>query len=314
MSRFRDDKMNLTRRGVDAGAGRRIRLALPFLMFVSVGLLVLSRLNHTAIVDVRGRISAVLSPALEAASAPLSPLRNVGRQVATQVRLAEDLQHLKTENQKLSSWEWRARELERKLADLERLARVMPEARIDFVTSRVIADSSGAFVRSVLIDAGRARNVKSGYPVINADGLVGRVIEAGEGSARVLLATDLNCRIPVVVGASGARAILAGDSGPSPRLIFLAQDAKIAIGDDVATSGAGGLFPRGLRIGKVTGDPAHPHVDLRANLDQLEYVSVLFYDEAGVGTPGSKRAGLLDRRRDQPGADSPNATIVGGAP
>jgi rod shape-determining protein MreC len=121
--------------------------------------------------------------------------------------------------------------------------------------------------------------VKTGYPVINADGLVGRIVDIGPTTARVLLASDLNSRIPVVVGPNGVRAILAGDNGPSPRLIYLPDGAKIAIGDDVATSGTGGLFPAGLRIGAVTGDLADPRVAVRANLDKLEYLSVLFFDD-----------------------------------
>ena len=129
-----------------------------------------------------------------------------------------------------------------------------------------------------MINSGSNQNVKAGYPVINADGLLGRIVDIGRSSARVLLASDLNSRIPVVVGANGVRAILAGDNGPEPRLIYLPDGAKIAVGDDVATPGAGGLFPAGLRIGAVTGDLAHPRIMMRANLDRLEYVSVLFFD------------------------------------
>lgn len=285
MGRLKDGALNLTRRGGGAGRAPRVRLALPFLMLASVGLLVLSRVEHTAIAELRAHSSAALAPALEALSAPIEPIRRVGQQIAEQFKTSEEMQQLRADNQKLASWEWRARELERKLADLERLARVAPEARLDFVTSRVIADSSGAFVRSVMIDAGETRKVRRGYPVVNADGLVGRVVEAGEATARVLLSTDLDSRIPVVIGASSVRAILAGDNGDQPRLIFIPQDAKIEIGDDVATSGAGGLFPRGLRIGKVSGDLANPRVALRANLDRLEYVSILFFEESAIAAP-----------------------------
>lgn len=295
MIRLKDEAYNLTRRGAAPGRVSRVRLILPFLIFASVGLLVLSRINHSAIAEMRARMSAGLSPALEALATPLAPLRQFGRRMASQINMTEELQQLRADNQKLNSWEWRARELERKLADLERLARVAPEARVDFVTSRVIADSSGAFRRSVLIDSGTSQNVRAGYPVINADGLVGRVVEAGPATARVLLSTDLNSRIPVVIGDAGVRAILAGDNGPAPRLIYIPQDAKISIGDDVATSGAGGLFPRGLRIGKVIGDIGNPRVAPRAKLDQLEYLSVLFVDDAApparAGSGDPKRAG-----------------------
>jgi len=282
MGRLRHNKLNLTRRGSGPASPARIRAALPALVLLCLGLLVLSRLNHSALADARWRIAEWLSPVLQAAMVPLEPVRHVGRQIAAQVEMTEELRRLKTENQKLANWEWRARELERKLASLEALVKTVEQPKIDFVTSRVIADSSGAFVRSVMIDAGRMQKVRAGYPVISADGLVGRVIETGLSSSRVLLVNDLNSRIPVAVGKAGVRAVMAGDSGPQPKLLFLPSDATVMPGDDVATSGTGGLFPRGLRIGTVTGDPAAPRVKLRAELDVLEYLSILFYDNPAL--------------------------------
>jgi rod shape-determining protein MreC len=240
--------------------------------------MLLSRLHHSALTEARWRVASWFAPVLQAATVPVEPLREIGRTISSQIDLTKEVQHLRNENRKLSSWQWRAKQLEEKLADLEALAKVVGEQRLEFVTSRVIADSSGAFVRSVMIDSGSNQNVKAGYPVINADGLLGRIVDIGRSSARVLLASDLNSRIPVTVGRTNVRAILAGDNGPEPRLIYLPDGAKIAVGDDVATSGAGGLFPAGLRIGVVTGDPAHPRITMRANLDRLEYVSVLFFD------------------------------------
>ncbi len=288
MVRLKDDKLNLTRRGDSSVRIGRVRVIVPFLLLLCLGLMLLSRLNHTALAQSRWRIAEWLSPILQAAMVPLEPVRHVGRQIAAQVDITEELQRLKSENQTLSSWEWRAKELERKLADLEALSKVVDEPKINFVTSRVIADSSGAFVRSVMINAGSGQSIKTGFPVISADGLVGRVVETGQSSARVLLSTDLNSRIPVVVGDKGVRGVLAGDNGSVPRLVFLPPDAKISIGDDVATSGTGGFFPRGLRIGKVTGDIAAPRVKLRARLDELEYLSVLFFDNPALDILGEQ--------------------------
>ncbi|MEQ1719056.1 MAG: rod shape-determining protein MreC [Hyphomicrobium sp.] len=297
MGRLRNDKLNLTRRGDLPGSAVRIRVVLPVLVLLCLGLLLLSRLNHSALADLRWKIAEWMSPVLQAAMVPLEPVRHVGRQIAAQVDMTEELRRLKAENEKLSNWEWRARELERKLADLEALTKTVQAPKINFVTSRVIADSSGAFVRSVMIDAGRQQNVKAGYPVINADGLAGRVIETGLSSSRVLLTNDLNSRIPVVVGKDGVRAVLAGDNGSQPRLLFLPADAKIAPGDDVATSGTGGLFPRGLRIGTVTGDLAAPRVKLRARLDELEYLSVLFFENPSLEIMGEPAARLQSEKQ-----------------
>lgn len=296
MTRLKDDSLNLVRGGLKAPRRVEVRPLFAILVAVSMGLLLLSRLNHSALAHARWRIAESLSPVLEAAMVPLQPVRTFGRQIAAQVDMTSELERLKTENQKLSNWEWRARELERKLADLESLSRTVSAPILNFVTSRVIADSSGAFVRSVMIDAGRTESVRTGFPVVNGDGLVGRVVETGAHTARVLLATDLNSRIPVVIGANNVRAIMAGDNGPEPRLIYQPQDSKIEVGDEVATSGTGGLFPRGLRIGVVTGDAKAPRVTLRAKLDGLEYVSVLFFEDPSLGLLGEGEAAKVQSR------------------
>jgi rod shape-determining protein MreC len=245
-----------------------------------MALMLLSRLDHSMFGNVRWQIASWMTPVFETAMVPLTPLRGMGQALSGQVALQDEVERLRRDNQKLASWEWRARQLENKLADLEAIAKVVPEQKLDFITSRVIADSSGSFAHNVMIDAGRERNVKSGYPVINADGLIGRIVDIGPDAARVLLATDINSRIPVVVGPNAVRAIMIGDNSARPHLSYIPDGAKISPGEDIATSGVGGLFPPGLRIG-IVGDGAEPEprVALRANLDRLTYVSVLFYDD-----------------------------------
>jgi rod shape-determining protein MreC len=117
------------------------------------------------------------------------------------------------------------------------------------------------------------------------DGLAARVAAVGSGVSRLLLITDTDSRIPVFVGAQAARAILAGDNGPVPRLLFLTPDANVTAGDEVVTSGIGGLFPRGLRIGTVAGSGDRPAVSVHADLDRLEYVSILFYEPEARDVP-----------------------------
>lgn len=313
MVRLKDDRATFSLRGTAAAAARPVRLVMPFLIFVSLCLLLLSRLNHSALNEARWRVASWMSPALEVAMVPLAPFRQMAKRVAAQVDLSSELERLRAENQKLSNWEWRARGLEQRLSELEALSRVVNEPKLAFITARVIADSSGAFARTVIISAGRNQNLKPGYPVISADGLVGRIVNTGSDSARVLLASDLNSRIPVTIGKGGVRAILAGDNGPLPRLLYIPPGAGIAIGDDIATSGTGGLFPSGLRIGKVMGDLSSPRVALRANLDKLEYVSVLFFDDPAQGLLG-ELTGVPSRGRASNEEYGGASRAKGGAP
>lgn len=255
---------------------------LPVLLFLSVALLILSRLDHGYISGVRWQITEIMSPVLRAIMVPLQPLRDAGKSVGSAWSMASELERLRNENQQLKGWEWRARELERKLADLGAAAQTARDTEIGFVTARVIANSSGAFVRSAMVNVGELQKVRAGYPVLSGDGLVGRVVDTGSNAARVLLLTDAQSRIPVYVGPDAMRAVLAGDNGPHPRLEFLAPDQAVTAGDEVATSGIGGVFPRGLRIGTVAEATDRPSVTPHANLDTVEYLSVLFYDSPAL--------------------------------
>jgi len=263
------------------GASRRrgrFGAGLFFLAFVSAALLLLSRLDHSAIREARWRAAELFAPVLKAIHVPMQPLKSGLRRIASALEDGRELERLRDENQRLQVWEWRARELERKLADLGRLAKGVEEQPLPFVTARVLANSSGPFVRSAMIGAGREHDLKSGYPAITGDGLVGRVVETGAQAARVLFVTDLNSRIPVHVGRRAIRAVMAGDNGPEPRLTLMPAEAEIAAGDDVATSGIGGLFPRGLRIGTVVGGPGNWRVKPAAMLEDIEYMSILMFE------------------------------------
>ena len=106
-------------------------------------------------------------------------------------------------------------------------------------------------MQALLIDAGAEQGVDTGMPATTPEGLVGRVVDVGARSARVLLITDFNSRIPVVVEGSGDQAILEGDNRPLPALRFLPLNPGFAVGDRVLTSGHGGLLPPGLPVGRI---------------------------------------------------------------
>ena len=260
-------------------------LLMPVLLFVSVALLVLSRLDHGYVAGARLAIAEAVSPVLRTIMVPLEPIRSAGAAIGLALERAGDLEHLANENQRLKGWEARAKELERRLAELAIVAKTARDRDMPFVTARVMATSSGPFVRSAMINAGEREKLEVGYPVLAGDALAARVAAVGRGVSRLLLITNVDSRIPVFVGARATRAILAGDNGPSPRLLLLAPDAKVQAGDEVATSGIGGLFPRGLRIGTVAGSGEQPAVSLHADLDRLEYVSILAYEPGATDVP-----------------------------
>lgn len=261
---------------------RSFSIRLPVLVFLSLALIVLSRLGHPTVKELRARAEALMAPAMAAAMVPLGPLRRLVRHVQESYESFATLEKLRDENQRLRQWESRAHALERRVVELSQLAKALDEQKIEFRTVRVIASSTGAFLQSALLEAGSEHGIKTGHPVINADGVLGRIVETGRRTARVLLLTDINSRVPVLVGKQQARALVVGDGGPEPRLSFLAPGASIEPGDEIATSGLGGMFPRGLRVGTVNGASGGSRVEPAARLGEQQYASVLLYDNPGV--------------------------------
>jgi len=248
------------------------------LYFLCAVLLVLSRIGHGAVDETRDGFVELTAPLLETASRPVIMARHAAARVRSYIASFDEIDRLKAENEKLKQWEWRAKLAERNVAHLRSLLNAVDEPALHFATGSVIADARGPFLRSALINLGRDQGVRVGYAVINGDGLVGRTVDAGDSVARILLLSDLNSRIPVVVGHAGVRALASGDNSAELKLEFLPDGAPVKPGDEVFTSGSDGVLPRGLAVGVVTGSPGalrvRPHADLRA----LDAVSVLFFD------------------------------------
>jgi len=141
------------------------------------------------------------------------------------------------------------------------------------VTARIMAETNGPFAESLLANAGRTNGVQEGYYAENDRGLVGRVVQVGERSSRILKVTDFNSRVPVMGEASGLRAIMYGGRDNLGRLTDFPEQGEFLPNERILTSGEGGLFPRGVVVGHVRGSTEKDiRVDLAMLTGQLSYV------------------------------------------
>lgn len=238
----------------------------------------------------RARVSVVdaLSPILDGLAKPIASARQLYENARDFWSLREQNAQLKADQERLLQWETVARQLQAENDALRGLLRMVPEPGATFVTGRVVADNGGAFVRTVLVTAGTRDGVRKGSVAMTGEGVVGRVAEVGEHSARVLLLSDINSRIPVTIERTRDQAILAGDNSDNPRLLYLPHGSAIALGDRIVTSTAGGAFPAGLPIGVVTAiDDGVPVVQLFVAWDRLEYLRLVDYKLPGVLQSGA---------------------------
>ena len=254
------------------------RFAFGALVILSVALLVLGRANVHLLEGINTRIGDALVPALGALLAPIDGSRRLAEGVGELVALRTENARLKEQNLRLLEWQSAARQLSLENAALRQLLKMRPDAaRPTAVSGRVVADAGGPFVHTVLVDVGAEHGVARGMAAVNERGLIGRVIEVGRHSARVLLLTDFNSRIPVMVEPSRDQAILAGNNSRRPSLVFLPRNPRLAVGNLVVTSGRGGVLPPGLEIGRVSAIDETITVEPLVDFARLEYLRLLEY-------------------------------------
>ena len=272
-------------------------LALPFriwsqrfaflgLLALAFALMLLSKAETGTLERARTAIVDATTPVLEVMSRPVEAGQAAAQSVESYFIVRAENERLLQDNERLLRWMLMAQQLEVENATLRAQLDFVPEIAPRAITARVVADTGGAFFHSLLINAGARHFVQRGQAVVSHGGLVGRVAQVGDRSARVLLLTDLNSRIPAVVESTGDRVIVTGDNTPWPTLTYLASNSPISVGDRVLTSGHGGVFPPGLVIGivaeaseaRVTIQPAVP-------LSRVSEARVLDYGVNGILPP-----------------------------
>jgi rod shape-determining protein MreC len=254
------------------------RTTLPILVLLSGAIIVLGKADQLLFNSLRTSVADTVAPVLDAVAQPLNAVGNVINRAKMVVTTYQTNVRLEAENAKLLQWQQTARNLAAENEELRGLLKAVPQTALSYVTAPVIANSGGAFVRMILINAGSADHVARGQAAITGDGLVGRLTEVGDRASRVLLITDLNSRVPVTIESTHVPAVLAGDNSERPRLLYLPSGDAVKVGDRVLTSGEGGVFPPGLPVGVVTAiDQAGPKVEPYVELSQLGYVLVVDY-------------------------------------
>lgn len=171
------------------------------------------------------------------------------------------------------------------LATHQRLQALLKfKERIDepAVAAQVIARDPTGWFRSVIIDKGKRSGLKWDMPVVNASGVVGRVVSVSAHYAKVLLIIDQNSAVDCLDQRTRDRGMVKGLSTEVCEMDYVAESAGVAEGDLVVTSGLGGVFPKGLPVGIISNVSKRPgeffkHVEVLPSVDfsKLEEVLVV---------------------------------------
>lgn len=265
--------------------GAAQRFALGFLILAAFGLMFLGKADTQFVERLRTTVTDIATPVLEVAAEPIAAVNGAIDHVRALAALHEENVRLREEVERLRGWHAAALRLEAENRSFRDMLNYRGPERNAFVSARVVADGRGPFVKSLLVNIGSRDGIQKGHAAVTRLGLVGRVTEVGERSARILMMTDLNSRIPVLIEDTRARAILAGDNTERPQLVFLPDATRLRPGQRVVTSGHGGGLPHGIPVGVVTGvEKGIPRVRPFVDWGRLEYVEIIDYDVESVPT------------------------------
>ncbi|HET8997318.1 MAG TPA: rod shape-determining protein MreC [Acetobacteraceae bacterium] len=266
------------------------KLTLPVLVATSFGLMLLGKADAVLADRARMALADALVPIYAELAQPLASVRSAVSEVQDLWSLRAENARLRAENEQLRRWQSIALSLDAQNRELKANLHWMPQPAPSFVTVPVVADAGGEYAKAVLLAVGPHHGVHPGEIALDATGLVGRVTEVGKRTARVLLITDMNSRIPVMLENSHAHAILVGTNGPYPRLVFYPEGSPPQEGERVVTTAEAKVFPANLPVGTVRHTASGtPEVVPDAHLNRLEMVRLFDYGLTGIVPPETAR-------------------------
>ena len=228
-------------------------------------------------------ISDLSSPIISSFSNQTKIIGNSFNYLSNTTSLKEENKNLYLENMKLKKYKILSNMYESENLLLKNQLNLVPQKIPNFITVRAISAPGNVFAHSLLINSGRKVGIEKGNAVLFNGIFIGQIVSVGNNSSRVLLISDVNSMIPVVVSNNRIPSILTGENLILPSLKFLPNNVKLNHGSIVQTSGHGGLLPTGLPIGTVVKhSPEKYYVKPLIDLNLIDYLQVLLWRADGV--------------------------------
>lgn len=235
--------------------------------------------------SIRAALSLPLAPFHYIVSWPTQFIDNVKSAISTHDNLVKENLRLKTDQLLIRAQLQRLMAIESENDYLKSLLKSSKQVKGKTLIAELLAVDFEPFTHQVIINKGTRDNVYVGQPVLDANGVMGQVIQVGPITSRVLLINDPRSGIAVQNARNGLRAVAVGDSYSGKlRLLYVAKTADIRAGDVFLTSGLGDRYPEGYPVGKVmsvSADPANQfalvYLQPSAHLDSSRQVLLIWY-------------------------------------
>ena len=203
------------------------------------------------------------------------------------------LRNVREENQGLQQ---RVSGLEKKLIEyqeayienlrLRRLLDFRSTIQGEAVAAQVVVHDMTGWFQTLIVDKGFRDGIGPDMPVVNDEGVIGRILDVSDHYARVLMITDPGSAVDAIVQRNRVRGILSGKDANGCLLKYVRGNLDVQVGDLIITSGKDGLFPKGLRLGVVQGLFKDP-VDLFQRIEVKPLVRLSALEELLIIKKGS---------------------------
>jgi len=251
------------------------KFSLLTLLFLSIFVIILSNYNFKVIQFIKIGINEITYRASFLISAPENKIENINSQIKDHLEIYDNYKNLESELETLKKKELTNNFL---IMENEKLRELINESiNSNEILAKVLIDKESPFLKSIILNKGSKDKLKIGMAVADEVYLVGKIIEVNYTNSRVLLLSDLNSKIPVVLEPIGMQAVVSGTGGDVGEIQYTKEEygAQIKNKKIIAyTSGQGGLFKPGLPVGKISKDNIN-EINFFSDFKQLEYVKII---------------------------------------
>ena len=258
--------------------GTQQRFSLLSLIFFSIIFLILGNFNFKVINYIKLGINEIVYRSSFIVSVPENLLKDSYLTLQNHNKLYKKNEKIKFELEIL-----KAKDLSNEFIILEnqRLKSIIDDylVKSDTIIAKVLSDKGSPFLRSIIINKGSKHKINLGMVVMDGAYLVGKVVEVNYLSSRVLLLSDLNSKIPVIVEPNAVFSILSGTGKNHGIIQYSKKYDDIKSESVIYTSGAGNLFKAGIPIGKINENFLNDEkkVEFFSDFSQLRFVKVLSF-------------------------------------
>ena len=251
------------------------KFSLLTLLFLSVFVIILGNYNFKVIQFIKIGINEITYRASYLISAPENKIQNINSQIKDHLEIYDNYKDLELELKRLKKKELVNNFLKMENQKLREL--INESINSNEILSKVLIDKESPFLKSIILNKGTKDKLKIGMAVVDEVYLVGKIIEVNYTNSRVLLLSDLNSKIPVILEPIGMQAVVSGTGKDIGKIQYTKEDYgdQIKTNEIIAyTSGQGGLFKPGLPVGKIYKDNINK-IDFFSDFKQLEYVKII---------------------------------------